>query len=74
MDRRRGQGVRFNNISQGQGANMALPVWALFMEKVYADESLGITEDDEFEVPAGFDVDLDCDRIFRPSPVRRYDY
>ncbi len=67
------RGIRFNNISMGQGANMALPVFALFMEKVYADESLGITEEDEFEIPPGFSIDLDCDRVFRSQPVRRYD-
>ena len=68
------RGIRFDNIYQGQGANMALPVWALFLEKVYADQSLGITVEDEFESPAGFNVDMDCDRVFRPSPARSYDY
>ncbi len=68
------RGIRFNNISQGQGANMALPIWALFMQKVYADESLGISEEDEFAVPSGFNVDLECDRTFRASPVRGYNY
>ena len=68
------RGVRFNNISQGQGANMALPIWALFLEKVYADESLGISEEDEFAAPSGFNVDLDCDRTFRASPARGYNY
>lgn len=67
------RGIRFDNISQGQGANMALPVWAMFMEKVYADESLDITEDDEFEAPPGFDIDLDCDRVLRSAPSRQYD-
>ncbi len=67
------RGIRFNNIHLGQGANMALPIWALFLEKVYADESLGITEEDEFEAPPGFNINLDCDRVFRSSPVRRYD-
>ncbi len=67
------RGVRFNNIAQGQGANMALPVWALFLEKVYEDESLDITGEDEFERPAGFNVNLDCDGIFSPAPARQYD-
>ncbi|TVR71999.1 MAG: penicillin-binding protein [Marinilabiliales bacterium] len=67
------RGIRFNNISMGQGANMALPIFAMFMEKVYADESLGITQEDEFEVPPGFSINLDCDRVFRAIPVNRYD-
>lgn len=66
------RGIRFNDIYYGQGANMALPVWALFMQKVYADESLGISPEDEFEAPPGFSVDLDCDRVLRSSPSRRY--
>ena len=54
------RGVRFNNITQGQGANMALPIWAEFMQRVYADPSLGITPEDDFEVPQGFNIDLEC--------------
>ncbi len=66
------RGIRFNNISQGQGANMSLPIWALFLEKVYADESLGITEEDRFEAPPGFSINLNCDREFRTDPSWQY--
>ena len=66
------RGIRFNNISMGQGANMALPIWGLFMQKVYADESLGVSPEDEFEAPSDFSINLDCDRTFGSSP-RRYD-
>ena len=52
---------------------MALPIWALFLEKVYDDESLDITKEDDFEIPPGFNINLDCDRIFHIAPVRRYD-
>ena len=40
--------VRFANNNLGQGANMALPIWALWMKKVLADGTLGISEDDVF--------------------------
>ena len=40
--------VRFANNSLGQGANMALPIWALWMKKVLADGTLGISEEDVF--------------------------
>ncbi len=40
--------VHFNNGSLGQGANMALPIWGLWMKKVIADGTLGITADDVF--------------------------
>lgn len=34
---------------------MALPIFAKYMTSVYADPSLGITQNDQFDVPAGFD-------------------
>ena len=40
--------VHFANNSLGQGANMALPIWALWMKKVLADGTLGISEEDVF--------------------------
>ena len=40
--------VHFANNSLGQGANMALPIWAIWMKKVMADSSLGISENDVF--------------------------
>jgi penicillin-binding protein 1A len=67
------RGIRFNRITEGQGANMALPVWGRFMQKVYADQSLGISPKDEFEAPEGFSINLDCERTFMSSPRRRYD-
>ncbi len=55
------RGVHFLGISKGQGANMALPIYGLFMQKVYADTTLGI-EPGEFEKPIGdFNFDLECD-------------
>ncbi len=38
---------------------MALPIWGLYMQKVYGDESLNMPKGD-FEKPKGFNVDLDC--------------
>ena len=40
--------VRFANNSLGQGANMALPIWGLWMKKVLKDGTLGISESDVF--------------------------
>ena len=33
---------------------MALPIWALYMKKVYADESLGYSQDEKFNIPEDF--------------------
>lgn len=52
--------IRFEQIRHGQGANMALPIWALYMQKVYADKDLHFPQS-EFEKPPGIQVELDCD-------------
>ena len=55
--------VHFDEIGLGQGANMALPIWAIYMKKVYADSTLGISTDDTFAKPNyGFNFELDCDK------------
>lgn len=46
--------IHFDSTRMGQGANMALPIWALFMKRVYADRSLGYDADEKFDVPEGF--------------------
>ncbi|MBQ4388405.1 MAG: transglycosylase domain-containing protein [Bacteroidales bacterium] len=40
--------VRFSSTNLGQGANMALPIWGLWMQKVLKDGTLGISEGDMF--------------------------
>ena len=40
--------VHFNSTALGQGANMALPIWGLWMKKVLADGKLGISSNDAF--------------------------
>lgn len=40
--------IHFDGTFLGQGANMALPIFALFMQKVYADPSLGYSQDEQF--------------------------
>ncbi|HOI49377.1 MAG TPA: penicillin-binding transpeptidase domain-containing protein, partial [Prolixibacteraceae bacterium] len=55
--------IRFSDISTGQGANMALPVWGYFMRKVLEDPTLGYTEEVSFERPASFNVNLDCSDV-----------
>ena len=40
--------VHFNSTALGQGANMALPIWGLWMKKVLADGTLGISANDAF--------------------------
>lgn len=44
--------VHFRSTGEGQGAKMALPIWAIFMNKVWADKSLGINKGDKFIKPS----------------------
>ncbi len=64
------QSIHFETIGEGQGANMALPVFALFLQKVYADPELGQMVEDEFEKPENFNMELDCDKIQTSSSRR----
>lgn len=52
--------VHFQNHDNGQGANMALPIWALFMKKVYADSTLNVSQE-PFERPLNISDPLNCD-------------
>jgi penicillin-binding protein 1A len=52
--------AHFRTILHGQGAAMALPVWGIYMNKVYADSTLAISKG-PFERPEGpLTVELDC--------------
>ncbi|MNL31157.1 hypothetical protein D3C87_1529310 [compost metagenome] len=44
--------ISFANMQDGQGAAAAMPVFALYMQKVYADKNLKYTKGD-FELPEG---------------------
>lgn len=67
--------IHFDKMSMGQGASMALPIWAKFMKKVYADKSLEYTDDEKFNIPDDFEfcrhelndsiVENDIDEIFQ---------
>ena len=46
--------IHFDSMSMGQGATMALPIWAIFMKKVYADPSLGISPAVKFDLPEDY--------------------
>lgn len=63
--------VHFRSLRLGQGANTALPIWAIYMQKVYADRSLGIYKGD-FEKPlSGRVPELDCDYLETMDALER---
>ena len=47
--------IHFDRMSDGQGASMALPIWGLYMNKVYADKTLPYSQDEKFDIPFGWD-------------------
>jgi penicillin-binding protein 1A len=54
--------VHFDHTEMGQGASMALPIWAKYMQKVYADKTIKISQED-FEKPAKkIDIEMDCSK------------
>jgi len=54
--------IHFRGIHYGQGANMALPIWALYMKQVYADSSLGYSVNEKFIKSQSFNINMDCDK------------
>jgi penicillin-binding protein 1A len=64
------QAIHFETLNEGQGANMALPIFAIFLKKVYSDPQFGIMEADEFERPSEFSWELDCDKVRKEKSNR----
>ena len=51
--------VHFEDIAFGQGATMALPIWAMYMRGAYEIAELGISLED-FEAPEKLTIPIDC--------------
>ena len=54
--------IHFKSIIYGQGASMALPIWALYMKANYEIEELGISKE-AFEEPEELSINVDCTKI-----------
>ena len=54
--------IHFSGITKGQGATMALPIWALYMRQAYEDSlNLQISKD-KFIKPQNLTIELDCSK------------
>jgi len=53
--------IHFDNIAEGQGASMALPIWAIYMKKIYNDGSLGYSQNENFDIPDTFNANQGCE-------------
>lgn len=51
--------AHFKTITYGQGASMALPIWAIYMRSCYEDETLNVSTDN-FEKPNRLSIEVDC--------------
>ena len=63
--------THFKSITYGQGAAMALPIWANYMRSCYTLEELGISIED-FVAPEDLTIEVECDPILEeggPIPV-----
>ena len=68
--------IHFDRMAMGQGATMALPIWAYYMIKVYRDKSLGYSPKATFgmsedynpcskdDMEGGENSDMDIDEVF----------
>lgn len=53
--------IHFNTMAYGQGAAMALPIYGLYMRKVYADRSLPYSQNEKFIIPGSVNL---CEKEF----------
>ncbi|PIP54588.1 MAG: penicillin-binding protein [Bacteroidetes bacterium CG23_combo_of_CG06-09_8_20_14_all_32_9] len=68
------RGIHFNSIVNGQGASMALPIWAYYMEKIYANKSLGYSVKEMFEKPKNIKINIDCSKEAKYEELPGNDY
>ncbi len=61
--------THFNSVKYGQGATMALPIWALYMQKCYADKTLNVSTD-AFKKPENLTIEVDCEEFKKSIKVQ----
>ena len=54
--------THFAGITYGQGASMALPIWAIYHRKCYEDSTLNISKEN-FKKPENLSIELDCSKV-----------
>jgi penicillin-binding protein 1A len=62
--------AHFETITYGQGASMALPIWALYMKSCYNDETLYVSKED-FEKPEELSIEVDCGKLQEDDNERK---
>lgn len=54
--------VHFKEIAFGQGATMALPIWAVYMKSLYENPDLGVSLED-FAAPEVLSIPIECEKL-----------
>ncbi len=57
--------IHFRSIALGSGSKMAMPIWGIFMQKIYADTTLGLTKGN-FDSSVEINIELDCSKFNNP--------
>ena len=65
--------AHFRTIHYGQGANMALPVFAEYMQRVYADTLESEIYPIDFDIPKSVDLKLDCGEATNSIGTEEFD-
>lgn len=60
--------VHFPGIRYGQGATMALPIWAMYMRDCYEDDDLNVSKE-AFEKPENLSIRIDCSKPAESDPA-----
>ena len=64
--------IHFRNMTYGQGAAMALPIFGLYMEKIYKDQRLNFYRGD-FDRPSE-PIDMDCSNFQQEIENEGFDW
>ncbi len=62
--------IHFENIGYGQGATMALPIWANYMRSLYENPVLEISQED-FLLPENLNIPIDCEELVDLNPKEK---
>lgn len=60
--------IHFKDIAFGQGATMALPIWAVYMKSLYENADLGISVED-FTAPEVLTIPIECEELDEEGAV-----
>ena len=60
--------IHFKDIAFGQGATMALPIWAVYMKSLYENPDLGISVED-FMAPEALSIPIECEELDEAGAV-----